>query len=243
MEIVLVRHGEPEWVRDGLNVDNPPLTERGHRQAAAMAEVACGGSRFDEVFCSPLDPGPSDGCAAVRAARVVTETIDPWLEEIRNPIWHGTPAEKADEAYPEERSRPSSDRWRGLDELGGEHVGEFVARIRQGCGLFLGRAGDRAGRGRVRGLVRCRCPIYASRSVAHAGTNAVVDLPPARAGTRHRGSGTASCSTTRRSPGSRSMPLGDGHTFCLHPALRCRAPRRPTTEPSELRSQPMVAAA
>ena len=26
MEIVLIRHGEPEWVLDGLNVDNPPLT-------------------------------------------------------------------------------------------------------------------------------------------------------------------------------------------------------------------------
>ena len=30
-------HGEPEWVLDGLNVDNPPLTARGHRQAEAMA--------------------------------------------------------------------------------------------------------------------------------------------------------------------------------------------------------------
>ena len=32
MEIVLVRHGEPEWVRDGLNVVDPPLTP---------ADVAC----------------------------------------------------------------------------------------------------------------------------------------------------------------------------------------------------------
>ena len=27
MEIVLIRHGEPEWVRDGLAVVDPPLTE------------------------------------------------------------------------------------------------------------------------------------------------------------------------------------------------------------------------
>ena len=38
MEIVLVRHGQPEWVRDGRNVVDPPLTELGHRQAEAMAE-------------------------------------------------------------------------------------------------------------------------------------------------------------------------------------------------------------
>ena len=38
MEIVLIRHGEPEWVRDGLNVVDPPLTERGHMQAARTGE-------------------------------------------------------------------------------------------------------------------------------------------------------------------------------------------------------------
>ena len=37
MEIVLIRHGEPEWVRDGLNVVDPPLTERGLRQAERVA--------------------------------------------------------------------------------------------------------------------------------------------------------------------------------------------------------------
>ena len=37
MEIVLIRHGEPEWVRDGLNVVDPPLTERGIRQAERVA--------------------------------------------------------------------------------------------------------------------------------------------------------------------------------------------------------------
>ena len=39
MEIVLVRHGEPEWVRNELNVVDPPLTDRGHMQAARMGEV------------------------------------------------------------------------------------------------------------------------------------------------------------------------------------------------------------
>ena len=38
MDVVLIRHGEPEWSRDGFAVGNPPLTERGHHQAAAMAD-------------------------------------------------------------------------------------------------------------------------------------------------------------------------------------------------------------
>lgn len=53
MEIVLVRHGEPEWVRDGLNVVDPPLTERGTRQADRVA-VALAGEVFDEIVISPL---------------------------------------------------------------------------------------------------------------------------------------------------------------------------------------------
>jgi broad specificity phosphatase PhoE len=48
MEIVLIRHGEPEWVRDGLNVVDPPLTERGRRQAECVAD-ALDGEQFDEI--------------------------------------------------------------------------------------------------------------------------------------------------------------------------------------------------
>ena len=53
MELVLIRHGEPEWVRDGLNVVDPPLTERGRRQARRVAE-ALDGEDFDEIVISPL---------------------------------------------------------------------------------------------------------------------------------------------------------------------------------------------
>ena len=53
MEIVLVRHGEPEWVRNELNVVDPPLTDRGHMQAARMGEVL-GRERFDIVVASEV---------------------------------------------------------------------------------------------------------------------------------------------------------------------------------------------
>ncbi|MED6337342.1 MAG: histidine phosphatase family protein, partial [Actinomycetota bacterium] len=53
MEIVLVRHGQPEWVKGGLNVVDPPLTDLGHRQAERLADVLEGES-FDEILVSPL---------------------------------------------------------------------------------------------------------------------------------------------------------------------------------------------
>ena len=53
MEIVLVRHGQPEWIRDDLNVDNPPLTSLGFEHAQHVAQ-ALTGEHFDEIWVSPL---------------------------------------------------------------------------------------------------------------------------------------------------------------------------------------------
>lgn len=224
MEIVLVRHGEPEWVRDGLNVDDPPLTGRGVRQAEAMAAVL-GREHVDEVLCSPLVRARQTA-APLLAALGRTETVSPWLEEIRNPIWHGTPVEKAEEAYAEQRLRPARDRWRGLEDLGGEHVGSFVARIREGCGLFLAERGiepvddgefalwtmpDEPGPSSAH---NSSSPSKRIVLVAHAGTNAAIichllGLAPVpwewdRFILNH-------ASITRLT----SLGMGDGHAFAL----------------------------
>ena len=53
MELVLVRHGEPEWVRDGFSVDDPPLTTRGHEQAERLADRLAG-EHFDQIYVSPM---------------------------------------------------------------------------------------------------------------------------------------------------------------------------------------------
>ena len=53
MEIVLIRHAEPEWVKDGKSVVNPPLTVRGSRQAELLGQRLAE-EKFDHVFASPL---------------------------------------------------------------------------------------------------------------------------------------------------------------------------------------------
>jgi probable phosphoglycerate mutase len=55
MEVVLVRHGETEWSRDGRHTGRTdvPLTERGEEQAGAVGE-ALRGRPFSLVLSSPL---------------------------------------------------------------------------------------------------------------------------------------------------------------------------------------------
>lgn len=168
MEIVLIRHGEPEWVRDGLAVNDPPLTSLGERQAQRLAASLCG-EHFDEVLVSPLVRARQTAAPLLEALGV-SEVIDPWLEEIRDPMWHGSPAEKAAEAYAELKGRPAQERWHGLE--GGESIREFVARIRVGASAFL------ADRGVVRSdsdlpIWQIEAPGARLALVAHAGTNSV----------------------------------------------------------------------
>ncbi len=210
MEIVLIRHGQPEWVRDGLNVVDPPLTELGHRQADRVGE-ALAGEHFDEVIVSPLRRARQTA-EPLRAAVGHAEAIQPFLEEIREPNWHGTPAELARTAYAEERARPAEERWEGL-QGGGEPPRDFVERVRAGATEFW------ASRGMYRSkqtlpIWHLDRPEWRIAVVAHAGTNGVLlcqllGLDPVpwewdRFVTYH-------ASITRL----QSIEMGDGHTFAL----------------------------
>ena len=171
MEIVIIRHAQPEWVKDGLSVDNPPLTDLGFRQADAVAnEIA--NEHFDEVLVSPLlrTRQTAEPILDVLGRPLI---IEPWLEEIRNPIWHGTPQEKAEAAWSAEKSKASHERWSGVE--GGEAVSDFVTRINEGISGFLAS----------RGIVRASSdlPVWETNGqfddnrkialICHAGTGSV----------------------------------------------------------------------
>ena len=211
MEIILIRHGQPEWVRDGLNVVDPPLTELGLLQADRVGD-ALAGEHFDEVIVSPLRRARQTAAPLLRV-QGRNETIEPFLEEIREPNWHGTPAELAAAAYAEERARAAEERWSGVSG-GGEPPRDFVERVRNGGTDYW------AGRGMYRS--RQILPVWHLDDpdrrvaiVAHSGTNGVLlcqllGLDPVpwewdRFVTMH-------ASITRLT----SFEMGDGHTFSLN---------------------------
>ncbi|MEZ5295635.1 MAG: histidine phosphatase family protein [Ilumatobacteraceae bacterium] len=211
MEIVLVRHGQPEWVRDGLNVVDPPLTELGVRQAAAMADRLAD-EPFDAVYVSPLQRARQTAAPLYeRLGR--TEEVAPWLEEIRDPDWHGAPQDMAAQAYRELSERPVVDRWDGL--VGGESIRSFTSRIHAGADEFFAEHGVRRVQGE-HGL-----PVWSIDEpgrrivlVAHVGTNSItmghlLGLTPTPWEWDRFVMGHASVSRIE------AMPVHDGYTFCL----------------------------
>lgn len=210
MDIVLIRHGEPEWVRDGLNVVDPPLTERGHLQAQRVADELHG-EHFDEIIVSPLRRARQTA-APLLAAQGREEAIEAFLEEIREPNWHGTPAELARTAYEEDRARPAEQRWDGL--TGGEPPRAFVERVRSGAEVYWNSRGVSRARHTLP-MWQVDNPARRIAVFAHSGTNGVLlcqllGLDPVpwewdRFVTHH-------ASITRLS----TMQMHDGHTFALN---------------------------
>ena len=209
LELYLIRHAEPEWVVDDKNIVDPGLTERGHRQARALAD-ALDGVHFDEIWCSPLRR-PQLTAAPLLERRDLGVQIAPWLEEIREPNWHGLPATLAADAYAEDRNQSAEERWNGLP--GGEPPRDFAARVVLGCASFLH---DRHVTRTEQLLPVWEMPDEPRRVAlfAHAGTNGMVlchvlGIPPVpwewdRLSTGH-------ASITRIEP----MKVGGGYTYML----------------------------
>ena len=211
MELLLLRHAQPLWIDKGLCVDNPPLTELGFRQAALLGKRMAR-ERLDNIYVSPL-LRTRQTAEPILSELKRAEVIEPWLEEIKSPIWHGSPAERASKAYEQERGLPGRERWNGLD--GGEPVKDFVARIHLGAEKFLAEHGVHR--------LEHELPIWQIDNpgeriacVAHAGTNSTVichllGLSPTPWEWERFVLGHASITKLE------ALKIGDGYVFALSP--------------------------
>lgn len=167
MELLLVRHGQPEWVRDGLSVDDPPLTALGREQARRLG-ARLQGLEVDELVVSPLRRAQETAAPVVDALGIEPVTLD-WLAEIAAPVWEGTPSEVVERIFRETRERPLDEQWLGIP--GGETFHDFHDRVTGGLRGML----DDLGAEQVSEhppLWHLRTPHRRVVVVAHAGTNA-----------------------------------------------------------------------
>jgi probable phosphoglycerate mutase len=169
MEIVLVRHAEPEWARDGLSIDNPGLTERGREQAQLLAERLAH-ERFDAVFVSPMVRTRQTAEPVLAALGVDDPPIEDWLEELRMPDWTGTPSEEVEELFRQAAARPVEQHWDGM--AGGEPFRDFHERVTKGVSATLAELGVTPHADPP--LWEVDDPEGRVLFVAHAGTNATV---------------------------------------------------------------------
>lgn len=107
MRLLIIRHGESE--ADILNVHEGradfELTERGHKQAQAMAEFVKENYQVDKIYCSTLKR--AYGTAEHLSRETGIELIpDDRLREFNNGLLAGLPFEEAKEKYPKQERVP-----------------------------------------------------------------------------------------------------------------------------------------
>lgn len=210
MELVLLRHAQPEWNRRDTAQVDPGLTDLGHRQAALAADRLAG-VRFDEVLVSTARRAQQTAAPLRAQLDGVASPDRAWLHEIRMPdAWQGTPSAEVGRVLAQARGRPRAAWWDGIP--GGESFRGFHARVTSGLVDELSRLGvlpDEDGLWQVPADDRRRVLI-----VAHAGTNSVVlgrllGLEPEPWEWERFASDHASLTTLR------SVAIGGSHIFSL----------------------------
>ncbi len=139
IEIVLVRHGQPDWEPDGRARDEPELTALGRAQAEAVAR-ALAAERFDALYVSPLRRA-RETAEPIEKALGVDARVEGWLAEIRLPPLEGTPLEEVQRVFARMRMRDLAEWWNGPE--GGESFRHFHERVTTGIEEALARHGAR----------------------------------------------------------------------------------------------------
>jgi len=172
MDLILVRHGQPDWTPDRIARNNPDLTELGHEQAKRVAHRLAEIEEVNELWVSSMNRAVQTAVPVSHELETMPEVYD-WLQEINNPpAWDGSPADEIDKALRESNLRTMEEMWDGLP--GGESFRTFHQRVIGGLDETLAAHGITPMHAEHRHLWDIDDPNKRVIVVAHAGTNAVV---------------------------------------------------------------------
>jgi 2,3-bisphosphoglycerate-dependent phosphoglycerate mutase len=139
VELIFIRHAQPEWVRDDKNVNDPPLTATGVQQAIRLAESTSQWKKPTAIIVSPTRRTRETAEQLCRKL-AIEPTIAPWLEELRlPPEWEGAPAKIVADFFIRSRERSLEEWWEGIP--GGESFHQFWERITVNLERFLAERG------------------------------------------------------------------------------------------------------
>ncbi|MGH8874825.1 MAG: histidine phosphatase family protein [Acidimicrobiia bacterium] len=172
MDLILIRHAQPDWAPEEIARNDPDLTSLGREQAALLAAQAAGWEGVSELWVSSMRRARQTA-EPIAAALALEPTVFPWLEEIRNPAdWDGSPVDEIDDILRRGRLRPIDEMWDGLP--GGESFRAFHQRVVAGLEESLAQRGVTRFETGHPHLWRVEEEDRRILLVAHGGTNAVM---------------------------------------------------------------------
>jgi len=139
MDIVFIRHGQPQWAVDGLSQPDPFLTDLGHEQALLAAKRIANEPRpVTELIASPATRAQQTAAPIGEETGLEVQTGDD-LTEVRMPDCEGVTEEKVVEIFKTSRHRSPEQWWEGLP--GGESFRDFHNRVTTALDDLLGARG------------------------------------------------------------------------------------------------------
>ena len=172
LELVLVRHAEPDWETARQQGSDPGLTARGQRQAADLAEQLRH-LPLAALYCSPLKRARETAAALAATQQLTANTVQD-LAEIDVPLLLNASQSEVDAYFLAAAKRPFRDHWDGFP--GGEPFRVFHARVTGAIGEVFAHYG-------VQPQIIDGFPAWSARTraetlrigvVAHGGTNSVI---------------------------------------------------------------------
>ncbi len=181
MDILFVRHGQPQWAVDGLSQTDPNLTERGLLQARLAANrIATDKKAATELIVSPARRALQTA-APIAEATGLTPVVIESLVEVKMPNWEGVSEEAVVEIFKNSKDRTPEEWWEGLP--GGESFRAFHNRVTGALDSLLEQRGVVRDPGDPR-MWHVQEDPGRIVVVAHGGTNSVslthlLGIPPA----------------------------------------------------------------
>lgn len=171
VELVLVRHGEPDWER-GKATGDPGLTELGRLQVARTA-AHLERLHIDAMYCSPLQRA-LETAKIVSGAQKLTPVVVNDLEEIGVPALRNLSQTDVDSYFAAAARRSLQERWTGFPS--GESFRDFHKRVSSAIESILGQYNvhSRLSEEFTVWSAPTRGQALRIALIAHGGTNAVV---------------------------------------------------------------------
>ena len=140
MDIIFVRHGQPQWAIDGLSQLDPHLTALGREQSELAAHRIANdeNAKAADLIVSPANRSQETARPISTETHLSVDTVDDLLE-IQMPKWEGITEEAVIEIFRSARNRTPEEWWDGLP--GGESFRDFHDRVTAALDAILADRG------------------------------------------------------------------------------------------------------